>query len=117
MDHPPNPTGISISFAPGSLIGQVEISFPDGESVFIQIVLPPGGVRFRNANAAAHPTPIPETMIVECEPRPGDECSICLHELLEGVVSLRRCGHHFHAGCIRQWGRATCPNCRESYAL
>ena len=68
-----------------------------------------------NNHAQVSDTPIPETMLVESSPQPADTCSICLEDLLDGVVSLRRCGHHFHALCIRQCRRPVCPNCRENY--
>jgi hypothetical protein len=32
-------------------------------------------------------------------------------------VTITRCGHLFHLGCIAQWGvvgRTTCPLCRKS---
>ncbi len=72
--------------------------------------------------------PIPEAMLVECEPRVGDVCSICLEEEEAEVkeeqgeqassspwVSLSRCGHRFHPHCIRQWQRPLCPVCRAAY--
>ena len=42
-------------------------------------------------------------------------CSICLDDLLteEGVVEVK-CGHIFHAACIKDWMRKdkSCPNCK-----
>lgn len=43
---------------------------------------------------------------------PSIECSICLDTKCN--VSLRKCGHYFHAGCISQWKHKTCPMCRCS---
>jgi hypothetical protein len=66
--------------------------------------------------------PIPEAMLVECEPRVGDTCMVCLeeHTTDDGEpaspwVSLSRCGHRFHPHCIRQWQRPLCPVCRATY--
>lgn len=45
-------------------------------------------------------------------------CSICLENYSEKetVTMISRCGHSFHATCIRQWlgKNATCPVCRTS---
>ena len=64
--------------------------------------------------------PIPESVLVECEPLAGDTCSICLDDAVlctDGPlwISLHRCQHRFHAHCIRQWQNSVCPYCREQY--
>ncbi len=58
--------------------------------------------------------PIPEAMLVPCEPLASDQCSICL-ESGSSWIALSRCHHRFHAHCIRQWMRTTCPMCRAEY--
>ena len=63
---------------------------------------------------AAPAEPIPEAMLVPCEP--SDQCSICLEGAGASWIALSRCHHRFHAHCIRQWLRTTCPMCREEYA-
>jgi hypothetical protein len=57
------------------------------------------------------------------QPDEGEECSICLDEVLPKVgrgrrqfTVLRGCGHRFHRPCIAEWreaGNGTCPNCRD----
>ena len=64
---------------------------------------------------AAPAAPIPEAMLVPCEPLASDRCCICL-ESGSSWISLSRCHHRFHAHCIRQWLRTTCPMCRAEYA-
>ncbi len=63
----------------------------------------------------AYRVPIPEAMLVPCEPLDSDQCSICL-ESGSSWIALSRCHHRFHAHCIRQWLRTTCPMCRAEYA-
>jgi hypothetical protein len=81
-----------------------------------------------SSSSSDDPDPIPDAMLVECEPRVGDKCMICLeeaegHPVAAGAcppvlpwISLSRCGHRFHPGCIRQWPRPHCPVCRASHA-
>ncbi|GER52506.1 RING/U-box superfamily protein [Striga asiatica] len=49
--------------------------------------------------------------------REETECTICLSEFAAGerVKVLDKCGHGFHAQCIRRWlaARDSCPTCRE----
>ncbi|EAT81927.1 hypothetical protein SNOG_10533 [Parastagonospora nodorum SN15] len=54
-------------------------------------------------------------------PPDGYRCSICIETLIGEYVLLRRCGHVFHATCIRMWFQGTprapachmdCPLCR-----
>ena len=50
----------------------------------------------------------------------GDTCTICLDELNENI-SILKCRHSFHEGCISEWIKArltneenaTCPMCRH----
>lgn len=105
------------------LLGQANPVF-----VFIPRVLVQEFVTSMNAivvewrAAAPLNLPIPDAMLVDCEPVVGDTCTICLdsvHQPAESVphqwVSLSRCHHRFHAHCIRQWLHQQCPNCREDY--
>jgi hypothetical protein len=49
------------------------------------------------------------------EPHGGEDCSICLVELVAGDrVADLRCGHEFHIGCLKRWIRHKnkCPLCR-----
>lgn len=41
-------------------------------------------------------------------------CPICLDDFETGAVSLKRCGHSFHAVCLWKWMEIqnTCPLCR-----
>jgi hypothetical protein len=65
------------------------------------------------------PAPIPEAMLVACEPKSDDVCSICLEHAGAGAAggwaALSLCSHRFHAGCIRRWQNPSCPVCRASY--
>ena len=72
-------------------------------------------IRARMPLAAPHVELIPEAMLVPCEPLASDRCCICL-ESGSSWISLSRCHHRFHAHCIRQWLRTTCPMCRAEYA-
>jgi hypothetical protein len=78
-------------------------------------------IRFFNAPADDVEQPIPDDMLVECEPQVGDRCMICLEDHITGEpasspwVSLSRCGHRFHPHCVRQWQRPLCPVCRAAY--
>ena len=55
----------------------------------------------------------------------GETCSVCCDSLgSEGVVSLTRCGHSFHAACLtwlveHQAGQrhVQCPNCQTIHGL
>merc|ERR1712096_12336 len=43
------------------------------------------------------------------------ECTICIEAIKESdVVVTLRCGHNFHASCIRRWSciQASCATCR-----
>ena len=40
------------------------------------------------------------------------ECSICLGDTVSDSVTTV-CRHTFHASCLKQWLRGTCPNCRH----
>jgi len=52
---------------------------------------------------------------------PQTTCAICLDDFDdEGCdgrgVSIVRCGHQFHKGCIHSWldgGNLTCPTCKH----
>eukprot|EP00908_Phaeocystis_cordata_P004186 Transcript_14571.p2 GENE.Transcript_14571~~Transcript_14571.p2 ORF type:complete len:110 (-),score=48.80 Transcript_14571:209-538(-) len=46
----------------------------------------------------------------------SEPCSICLEEMQGGELVLAlRCGHLYHAGCVRAWlgRRQWCPLCKE----
>ena len=117
MDLPPNVVAISVFHSADGRFARIEIDMHGEDTVTISIpeFLLQATLDGIDALAAPAPVPIPDTMLVECSPRPGEECSVCLHEMLDGVVTLRRCGHFFHSHCIRQWGSPSCPNCRENY--
>ena len=43
-------------------------------------------------------------------------CSICRSSLMDGHLTMMRCGHTFHTVCINRWkagGHSVCPECRE----
>lgn len=48
------------------------------------------------------------------------ECVFCLCDIVEGEgIRELRCKHLFHRSCLNRWlefGRATCPLCRDSLA-
>ena len=59
---------------------------------------------------------IPTTMVEEEMLDRCSSCPICLEALqLREEVNILRCGHFFHAYCIRTWlgMHATCPVCRR----
>lgn len=48
------------------------------------------------------------------------ECSICYEEFNDdSSVSILKCKHTFHTGCIKKWGvrNNTCPICREEIPI
>lgn len=65
---------------------------------------------------------IPDAMLIDFQPQPGDQCPICLEEADEddgarAWVSLPLCAHRFHGDCIRRWPCATCPTCRAVHRV
>tara|TARA_Y100000389_G_scaffold161495_1_gene163967 strand:+ start:369 stop:629 length:261 start_codon:yes stop_codon:yes gene_type:complete len=45
-----------------------------------------------------------------------EDCCICLETLKDnGHIGMLRCGHKFHARCIKTWTNEhnTCPLCRQ----
>jgi hypothetical protein len=138
MEGGPHLVLVQINPAPaGAPAGSVAVTLSMGDARH-EMVIPEAGVpvlvnRLTRAIAAfmarrdqleQEARPIPEAMLVECEPRVGDTCTICLEEVKEEQgeqassspwVSLSRCGHRFHPGCIRQWQRPLCPVCRAAY--
>ena len=62
------------------------------------------------------PEDIPTTMVEEEMLDRCSSCPICLEALqLREFVNILKCGHFFHAYCIRTWlgMLATCPVCRR----
>lgn len=47
----------------------------------------------------------------------GDQCSICMTNMLPRSTRELECGHSFHVRCIDRWKRSsrTCPMCREPF--
>lgn len=44
-----------------------------------------------------------------------EECSICLGDLKNKIITLPLCGHSFHKPCINKWLNVTpmCPLCKS----
>ena len=99
-------------FIPGSAPMRMLLPFP----AMLRMVALAEGIPVANA-------PIPEAALDVSVPEVGDTCSICLEDVTAvGTspgqwIALRRCRHRFHAHCIRQWQRGTCPVCREDYLV
>ncbi|KAJ1547590.1 hypothetical protein HK405_005458, partial [Cladochytrium tenue] len=73
------------------------------------------------AAATAEPdeeTAAATTAVVEDDP---DRCAVCLDEFETGcaMLSMRRCGHSYHAPCLTEWlmrcepGALRCPLCNQ----
>ena len=66
---------------------------------------------------------IQDTMLINYQPQPADQCPVCLVEVAEEEgdsndwVSLSLCSHRFHRTCICRWPRTTCPLCRANHAV
>ncbi len=62
------------------------------------------------------PQAAPEPMIVRELEVAGDNCAICLEDMLVGESAMVfPCGHMFHDQCTDQWlaRKGTCPLCRR----
>ena len=46
----------------------------------------------------------------------ADDCTFCLHPLIDEKVGRLPCDHHFHLNCVNRWITTNkwCPICRKS---
>ncbi|EDV42975.1 uncharacterized protein Dana_GF16744, isoform B [Drosophila ananassae] len=47
--------------------------------------------------------------------RPGDKCSVCLDEMMDGELHMMQCGHALHTTCFEEYRylRRNCPLCSK----